>query len=143
MKLLDGQTVGIDLGTTYSSLAQLDNEGNPLSLQNSDGKTTTPSVVLLGESGHVIVGPSPERISVESPDNIVEAIKRQMGSKTWSKVYQGKKLTPEFISALILKKLKQDAEASVGPITNAVVTVPITSTTCAARPRKTRDGSPG
>jgi len=124
MKLLDGQTVGIDLGTTYSSLAQLDNEGNPISLTNSDGKTTTPSVVLLGESGHVIVGPSPERISVESPDNIVEAIKRQMGSKTWSKVYQGKKLTPEFISALILKKLKQDAEATVGPITNAVVTVP-------------------
>ena len=124
MKLLDGQTVGIDLGTTYSSLAQLDNEGNPISLLNSDGKTTTPSVVLLGESGHVIVGPSPERISVENPDNIVEAIKRQMGSKTWSKVYQGKKLTPEFISALILKKLKQDAEATAGPIVNAVVTVP-------------------
>ena len=124
MKLLDGQTVGIDLGTTYSSLAKLDNEGNPISLLNSDGKTTTPSVVLLGESGHVIVGPSPERISVENPDNIVEAIKRQMGSKTWSKVYQGKKLTPEFISALILKKLKQDAEATAGPIVNAVVTVP-------------------
>jgi molecular chaperone DnaK len=124
MKLLDGQTVGIDLGTTYSSLAQLDNDGTPTSLPNSDGKTTTPSVVLLGESGHVIVGPSPERISVENPDNIVEAIKRQMGSKTWSKVYQGKKLTPEFISALILKKLKQDAEVSVGPIANAVITVP-------------------
>ncbi len=124
MKLLDGNTVGIDLGTTYSSLAQLDANGSPISLKNADGKTTTPSVVLLGESGHVVVGPSPERISVESPDNIVEAIKRQMGSKTWSKVYQGKKLTPEFISALILKKLKQDAEATVGPIVNAVVTVP-------------------
>src|SRR5436190_14967079 len=124
MKLLDGQTVGIDLGTTYSSLAQLDNEGNPISLTNSDGKTTTPSVVLLGESGHVIVGPSPERISVESPDNVVEAIKRQMGSKTWHKVYQGKKLTPEFISALILKKLKQDSEQHIGPITNGVITVP-------------------
>jgi molecular chaperone DnaK len=124
MKLQAGQTVGIDLGTTYSSLAQLNNEGQPISVENSDGKTTTPSVVLLGESGHVIVGPSPERISVEPPDNVVEAIKRQMGSKTWSKVYQGKKLTPEFISALILKKLKQDAEASVGPVTNAVITVP-------------------
>src|SRR6185436_10779316 len=110
--------------TTYSALAQLDAEGRPTSIPNADNLTTTPSVVLLGESGHVVVGPSPERISVESPDNIVEAIKRQMGSKTWSKVYQGKKLTPEFISALILKKLKQDSEASVGPITNAVITVP-------------------
>lgn len=124
MKLLEGQTIGIDLGTTYSALAQLDNEGRPISIANADGKTTTPSVVLLGESGHVIVGPSPERISVENPDNVVEAIKRQMGSKTWHKVYQGKKLTPEFISALILKKLKQDAEQHIGAIANAVITVP-------------------
>ena len=124
MKLLEGQTIGIDLGTTYSSLAQLMNDGTPTSIMNTDGKTTTPSVVLLGESGHVIVGPSPERISVEPPENVVEAIKRQMGSKTWHKVYQGKKLTPEFISALILKKLKQDAEQHVGPIANAVITVP-------------------
>lgn len=124
MKLLEGQTIGIDLGTTYSALAQLDAEGRPISVPNSDGKTTTPSVVILGEQGHVIVGPSPERVSVEAPDNIVEAIKRQMGSKTWFKEYQGKKLTPEFISALILKKLKQDSERSIGPITNAVITVP-------------------
>ncbi len=124
MKLMEGQTIGIDLGTTYSSLAQLNSDGKPISIVNSDGKTTTPSVVLLGESGHVIVGPSPERISVESPDNVVEAIKRQMGNKNWHKVYQGKKLTPEFISALILKKLKQDSEQHIGPITNAVITVP-------------------
>jgi len=124
MKLIEGQTIGIDLGTTYSALAQLDVEGRPISVPNSDGKTTTPSVVILGEQGHVIVGPSPERVSVEPPDNIVEAIKRQMGSKTWFKEYQGKKLTPEFISALILKKLKQDSERVIGPITNAVITVP-------------------
>src|SRR5260370_22595793 len=67
MKLLEGQTNGIDLGTTYSSLAQLDNEGKPISIPNSDGKTTTPSVVLLGESGHVILVPSPQRISVAAP----------------------------------------------------------------------------
>ncbi|MFN0056365.1 MAG: Hsp70 family protein [Planctomycetales bacterium] len=124
MKLLDGQTVGIDLGTTYSALAQLNAEGKPISVPNADGHTTTPSVVLLGESGHVIVGPTPERISVEHPENIIEAIKRQMGVKNWFKEYQGKKLTPEFISALILKKLKQDCERTIGPITNAVVTVP-------------------
>lgn len=124
MKLLEGQTIGIDLGTTYSALAQLDVEGRPISIPNSDGKTTTPSIVLLGESGHVIVGPSPERVSVEPPDNVIEAIKRQMGNKNWAKEYMGKKLTPEFISALILKKLKQDSESTIGPIANAVITVP-------------------
>ena len=61
MKLLEGQTVGIDLGTTYSALAQMDNEGNPICIENADGKTITPSVVLLGESGHVIVGPNRQR----------------------------------------------------------------------------------
>lgn len=124
MKILEGQTVGIDLGTTYSAIAQLDAEGNPVSIENADGKTITPSVVLLGEDGKVIVGPSFERMSIEDPKNIVEAIKRQMGNKDFYIVYQGKKLTPEFISALILKKLKQDAEKSVGPIANAVITVP-------------------
>lgn len=124
MKLLEGQTVGIDLGTTFSALAQLDNEGNPISIPNADGRTVTPSVVLLGDSGHVIVGPSVERISIEPPEHIVEAIKREMGNKEFFKVYQNKKLTPEFISALILKKLKQDAEKHIGPIANAVITVP-------------------
>src|SRR5258708_13063071 len=118
MKLVEGEKIGIDLGTTYSALAQLDNEGKPISIPNADGKTTTPSVVLLGESGHVIVGPSPERISVEAPDNVVEAIKRQMGNKNWHKVYQGKKITPEVISAVILKKVKQRSEQVIGPITN-------------------------
>ncbi|MFG0332875.1 MAG: Hsp70 family protein [Maioricimonas sp. JB049] len=124
MKFLDGQTVGIDLGTTYSSIAQLDNEGNPASLPNADGKTITPSVVLLGDDGKVIVGPTFERMAIEDPGNIVEAVKRQMGNKDFFVVYQEKKLTPEFISALILKKLKQDAEKTVGPIANAVITVP-------------------
>lgn len=124
IKLLPGQTVGIDLGTTYSAIAQLNDEGQPISIVNSDDKKITPSVVLLGSDGHVLVGPSFERISIEAPDNVVEAVKRQMGNKDWFKLYQGKKLTPEFISALILKKLKQDAEKTIGPITNAVITVP-------------------
>jgi molecular chaperone DnaK len=124
MKILPGNTVGIDLGTTYSSIAQLNNEGEPVALDNTEGRTITPSVVLLGEDGKVIVGPSYERMSIEDPKNIIEAIKRQMGNKDFFVVYQGKKLTPEFISALILKKLKQDGEAAIGPITNAVITVP-------------------
>ncbi|MEZ6050577.1 MAG: Hsp70 family protein [Planctomycetaceae bacterium] len=124
MEFLEGQTVGIDLGTTYSAIAQLNEEGVPVSLKNSDGRTITPSVVLFGDDGHVIVGPTIERMAMENPKNIVEAIKRQMGNKDFYVVFQEKKLTPEFISALILKKMKQDAEAHVGKIANAVITVP-------------------
>lgn len=124
LKLMPGATVGIDLGTTYSTLAQVDKEGKPVALNNANGKTITPSVVLLADDGKVIVGPSFERIAVEDPSHVIEAIKREMGNKSYFVVYQGKKLTPEFISALILKKLKQDAETQVGPIANAVITVP-------------------
>jgi molecular chaperone DnaK len=123
MKFLEGHTVGIDLGTTYSALAVMGKDGNPLVVNNADGRPITPSVVLLDED-RVVVGPSFERISVADPVSIVEAIKREMGNKAFYKVYQNKKLTPEFISALILKKMKQDAEKEVGPIANAVITVP-------------------
>ncbi len=123
MKFLEGHTVGIDLGTTYSAIAMLDHDGNPKVIQNADGRDITPSVVLLDED-RVVVGPSFERISVANPESIVEAIKREMGNKNFYVVYQNKKLTPEFISALILKKMKQDAEKIIGPIANAVITVP-------------------
>lgn len=123
MKFLDGRTVGIDLGTTYSAIAYLDDDGNPRVANNADGRPITPSVVLLDED-RVVVGPSFQRISVASPDQIIEAIKREMGNKDFHVVYQNKKLTPEFVSALILKKMKQDAEKEIGPISNAVITVP-------------------
>ena len=123
MKFLEGHTVGIDLGTTYSAIAMLDHDGNPVVLNNSDGRSITPSVVLLDED-RVVVGPSFERIAVADPKSIVEAIKREMGNKNFFVIYQNKKLTPEFISALILKKMKQDAEKIIGPIANAVITVP-------------------
>ena len=67
MKFLEGHTVGIDLGTTYSAIAMLDHDGNPQVLQNADGRDITPSVVLLDED-RVVVGPSFERISVANPD---------------------------------------------------------------------------
>lgn len=124
MEIKAGQTVGIDLGTTYSSIAQLNAQGNPITLPNADGKTITPSVVILGEDRKMIVGPSYERMSLEDPRNIVEAIKRQMGNKDFSIVHNGQKFTPELISAMILKKLKKDAEKVVGEIANAVITVP-------------------
>ena len=124
MQFQDGKTVGIDLGTTYSAIAHLTDAGEPEIIPNADDRPITPSVVLLGEEGRVMVGPSFERIALEKPENVVEAVKRQMGNKDYYVVYQGKKLTPEFISAMILKKLKQDAEARIGKIGNAVVTVP-------------------
>ena len=124
MKLLEGQTVGIDLGTTYSTIAQLGGDGLPTCLKNADEQVITPSVVLLSDDGKVVVGPSFERISMEDPSNVIEAIKREMGNADFFIVYQNKKLTPEFVSALIIKKLKQDAEQTIGAITNAVVTVP-------------------
>ena len=123
MKFLEGNTVGIDLGTTFSAIAMLDKDGNPTVISNADGRAITPSVVLLDED-KVVVGPSFERISVADPSSIVEAIKREMGNKNYFVVYQNKRLTPEFISALILKKMKQDAEKVIGPIANAVITVP-------------------
>ncbi len=124
MKFLDGQTVGIDLGTTYSAIAQLSADGQPVSLPNADGRNITPSVVLLGDDGSVVVGPTFERTTQETPDHIVEAVKRQMGNKNFFVVFQNKKLTAEFVSALIIKKMKQDAEKTIGPIANAVITVP-------------------
>ena len=124
VKLLEGNTVGIDLGTTYSAIARLDDSGNPVVIDNADEREITPSVVLLGDDGKVVVGPSFERISIADPTSVVEAIKREMGNKDYYVVYQNKKLTPEFVSALIIKKMKQDAEAIIGPIANAVITVP-------------------
>ncbi len=124
MKIIEGQTVGIDVGTTYSAIAQLDKEGNPSIIDNADGRSITPSVVLLGDDGQVMVGPTFERAAMEDPKNIVEAIKREMGNENYYVVFQDQKLTPEFISALIIKKLKQDAEKHIGPIANVVLTVP-------------------
>ena len=123
MKFLEGRTVGIDLGTTYSAIAYLDDQGNPTVANNADGRPITPSVVLLDDD-RVVVGPTFQRIAVAASDQIIEAIKREMGNKDFFVLYQNKKLTPEFVSALIMKKMKQDAEEEIGPITNAVITVP-------------------
>jgi molecular chaperone DnaK len=78
----------------------------------------------LAESGHVIVGPNRMRAAVEDPENVVERIKRHMGDVQYKRMFDGRPITPEFISALILKKLRQDAEKRVGKIGNAVITVP-------------------
>jgi molecular chaperone DnaK len=124
MEFKEGQTVGIDLGTTFSALAQLNDEGAPVTIPNEDDELETPSLVLLAEGGHVIVGPNRMRAAMEEPDHVVERIKRHMGESDYRRTYEGKAITPEFVSALILKKLRQDTEKRIGRISNAVITVP-------------------
>lgn len=124
MEFKDGQTVGIDLGTTFSTIAQLDEQGNPVPLRNEEDEAETPSLVLLTESRRVIVGPNRMRAAMEDPENVVERIKRRMGDASFHRTFDGREITPEFLSALILKKLRQDAEKRIGKIANAVITVP-------------------
>ncbi|MEK6238291.1 MAG: Hsp70 family protein, partial [Planctomycetales bacterium] len=124
MKFAPGKTVGIDLGTTFSAIARLDENGDPAAIENEDDEIEIPSLILLCEGGQVVVGPSRTRAAMEDPDRVVERIKREMGNADYKHVHEGEELTPEFISALILKKLKQDAEKKIGPIGNAVITVP-------------------
>jgi len=124
MEFKEGQTVGVDLGTTFSTIAQLDENGTPVPLPNEEDDIETPSLILLAESGRVIVGPNRMRAAMEDPRNVVERIKRRMGDTEYHRTFDGREITPEFLSALILKKLRQDAEKRIGPIGNAVITVP-------------------
>jgi molecular chaperone DnaK len=120
----EGQTVGIDLGTTFSTLAQVDDKGNPVAQPNEEGEVVTASLILFGEGGSVIVGPSRDRVALEPPENVVERVKRHMGDHEFQHTYEGRVVDPEFLSALILIKLRQDAEKRLGKIANAVITVP-------------------
>jgi molecular chaperone DnaK len=124
MEFKPGRTVGIDLGTTFSTLAYLDAEGNPVPVPNEDDDVETPSLILLATSGHVVVGPNRNRAAMEDPANVVERVKRFMGQAEFQRTFDGHEITPEFLSALILKKLRQDAEKRIGKIGNAVITVP-------------------
>ncbi|WP_437227841.1 Hsp70 family protein [Planctomicrobium sp. SH661] len=115
--------VGIDLGTTYSSLAYLTPQGQPVTMPNAEGELSTPSVVLF-EGDDVIVGTEALRHSVASPERVVQYAKRHMGDphKCW--VIDGKVYRPRDISSLILKKLLKDAREQLGTIRHAVITVP-------------------
>ena len=124
MRFKPGHTVGIDLGTTFSTLAMLDDNGDPKAIANEEGEFITPSLIVLAESGHVIVGPNRQRAAMENPENVVDRIKRHMGQEDYKRTFDGREITPEFLSALILKKLRQDAENKIGKIGNAVITVP-------------------
>lgn len=117
------KAVGIDLGTTNSVVAVLE-AGEPTVIPNAEGARTTPSVVAFSKTGEVLVGEVAKRQAITNPDRTVRSVKREMGT-TWSVDIDGKKYTPQEISARILQKLKRDAEAYLGDtVTQAVVTVP-------------------
>jgi len=124
MQFVPGQTVGIDLGTTFSALAHLDAAGDPIPIPNAEGDVETPSRLVLAEEGRILVGLSREAAARYKPEQVLERIKREMGVGDFKRSFGGQELTPEFLSALILKKLKQDASKQLGPIGNAVITVP-------------------
>ena len=115
--------IGIDLGTTNSCVAVMEG-GNFAIIPNSDGGRTTPSVVNIKDNGEIIVGEIAKRQAITNPDSTVISIKTQMGSDYKVNIH-GKDYTPQEISAMILKKLKKDAEAYLGEtVTEAVITVP-------------------
>lgn len=118
-----GHTVGIDLGTAYSAIAWLDHTGIPRVLPNAQGEPVTASVLSFPSRGVVNVGELNDVRTVD-PAQVITAIKRQMGRTDAQIQIQGQSLTPEFVSALILRKLKQDAEQQIGEISRAVITVP-------------------
>ncbi len=117
------RAVGIDLGTTNSVVSVLEG-GEPTVIANAEGSRTTPSLVAFAKNGEVLVGEVAKRQAVTNPDRTIRSVKREMGSQ-WNVDIDGKKYTPQEISARVLMKLKRDAEAYLGePITDAVITVP-------------------
>jgi molecular chaperone DnaK len=118
-----GRAVGIDLGTTNSVVTVLEG-GEPNVIANAEGSRTTPSVVAFAKNGEVLVGEVAKRQAVTNPDRTIRSVKRHMGTD-WTVDIDGKKQTPQQISAFILQKLKRDAEAYLGEsVTDAVITVP-------------------
>ncbi len=117
------RAVGIDLGTTNSCVSVLEG-GEPTVIANAEGARTTPSIVAFAKNGEVLVGEVAKRQSVTNVDRTIRSVKRHMGTN-WTMDVDGKKYTPQEISARILMKLKRDAEAYLGDtVVDAVITVP-------------------
>ena len=118
-----GKIIGIDLGTTNSCVAVMEG-GEPVVIANAEGGRTTPSVVAFSKTGERMVGQVAKRQAITNPDRTISSIKREMGTAHTVEI-DGKKYTPQEISAIILQKLKADAEAYLGQtVSEAVITVP-------------------
>ena len=115
--------VGIDLGTTYSAVAHLDDTGRPITLVNAEGDLLTPSVVLFDEQ-NVVVGKEALKALATEAENVAECVKRDLGHRAFHKTMGGRQYPPETIEAWILNKLKNDAQRQIGDFQKVVVTVP-------------------
>jgi molecular chaperone DnaK len=118
-----GKLVGIDLGTTFSAIATLDDNGQAVTLPNREGEMLTPSVVFL-DGSTAVVGQAARDVALEQPEKVAALIKRRMGHPAFGRLVDGREFRPETLSAIILHKLIQDAELRIGPIRKAVITVP-------------------
>ena len=118
-----GKIIGIDLGTTNSCVSVMEG-GEAVVIANAEGARTTPSVVAFAKTGERMVGQVPKRQAITNPDRTISSIKREMGS-SYKVTIDNKSYTPQEISAMVLQKLKTDAESYLGqPVTEAVITVP-------------------
>ncbi len=118
-----GKIIGIDLGTTNSAVAVMEG-GEPIIIPNVEGNRTTPSVIAFTKEGERLVGETAKRQAITNPDRTIQSIKRKMGSD-YKKEIDGKNYSPQELSAMILQKIKMDAESYLGEtITEAVITVP-------------------
>ena len=117
------KVIGIDLGTTNSCMAYYEN-GKAKIIENSENQKTTPSIIAFDKNGKRLVGEIAKRQLAMNPNRTIQSIKRHMG-EDYRKVIDGKKLTPQIISSMILQKLKIDAQNYLGEeVTQAVITVP-------------------
>ncbi|MCA9246680.1 MAG: Hsp70 family protein [Planctomycetales bacterium] len=123
MTFISRTPVGIDLGTTFSAIARLDENGRPTTLVNAEGDLITPSVVLF-EGANVVVGKEALKAIATEADDVADCAKRELGNATFHKALGGRDYPPEVIQAFILHKLRRDAHALVGEVRQAVVTVP-------------------
>ena len=116
--------IGIDLGTTNSAVAVMEG-GDSTIIPNTEGNRTTPSVVAFTKDGERLVGETAKRQAITNPDRTISSIKREMGSDFKTNEIDGNSYTPEEVSAMILQKLKSDAESYLNDtVTDAVITVP-------------------
>ncbi|WP_186774751.1 Hsp70 family protein [Allorhodopirellula solitaria] len=115
--------LGIDLGTTFSCVAQVNSRGVPRTLPNADGDLVTPSVVFF-DTDACVVGKEAVKAAFVQPEMIARCVKREIGKPAFWKAFDGEQYPPEVIQSLILEKLKEDAQLKVGPVVDAVITVP-------------------
>jgi molecular chaperone DnaK len=116
--------IGIDLGTTFCAVATPDDRGRPVTVPNRDGDVLTPSAIYLAPDGSAVVGQPALDMALEQPDRVAALVKRRMGLPDYGRAVAGREFRPETLAAVILRKLAQDAEAALGPLSGCVITVP-------------------